>query len=270
MFILKRFLLNIFRKHYTGKKRFQKKFLLLKNLALQGLNFGNGSSIEISGEITLMEYLAGKYTEQRPYIIFDVGANRGDYTIELIKNIPINNLQIWCFEPSVDTFKSLERNLSNKSNVILNNIGLGIIKNEVPLYTNESGAHIASLYPLERAYGTTEKLSDFEMVRIETIDNFLAENDIAYIDFLKLDIEGNELNALIGAANSIKAGKIKAIQFEFGTCNIDSRTYFRDFWYLLSDQYNIFRLVKDDLYPISYYSEYDEVFATINYYAELK
>ena len=108
------------------------------------------------------------------------------------------------------------------------------------------------------------------MVTIKKIDDYLAENQISYIDLLKLDIEGNELQALKGAEDSLKNGKIKAIQFEFGTCNIDSRTYFRDFWYLLSDRYNIYRLLKDSLYPVTYYSEYDEVFATINYYAELK
>ncbi|HWZ03610.1 MAG TPA: FkbM family methyltransferase, partial [Mucilaginibacter sp.] len=87
---------------------------------------------------------------------------------------------------------------------------------------------------------------------------------------LKLDIEGNELNALKGAEKMLKSKSVKSIQFEFGTCNIDSRTYFRDFWFLLNQDYNIFRVVKDGLYPITAYTEYDEVFATINYYAELK
>jgi len=108
------------------------------------------------------------------------------------------------------------------------------------------------------------------MVTIKTIDSFLTEKKIPYIDFLKLDIEGNELNALFGAQEALKTNKIKSIQFEFGTCNIDSRTFFRDFYNLLSPQYNIYRVLKNGLHHITYYSEYDEVFATINYYAELK
>ncbi|MGZ3757422.1 MAG: FkbM family methyltransferase [Mucilaginibacter sp.] len=243
---------------------------MLRNLSQQGLNYGNGGNIDISGEITLMKFLADKYKDARTYIIFDAGANQGDYCTALLNNITVKDLQVWCFEPSADTFKKLQANHATNTNVILNNIGLGHKKSNVPLYTDQPGSVIASIYALERAFGTEEKLSDFEMVNIETIDGFMEDHNIPYIDLLKLDIEGNELNALFGAKNMIKAGKIKAIQFEFGICNIDSRTFFRDFWNLLSPQYNIYRLLKDDLYPVTYYSEYDEVFATINYYAELK
>ena len=64
--------------------------------------------------------------------------------------------------------------------------------------------------------------------------------------------------------------KIKFIQFEFGSCNIDSKTYFQDFWYLLKDNYNIYRIVKDGITPIIKYKETSEIFTTINYLAELK
>jgi len=266
----KKYILRQFRQRVTGKKSLQKLFNLTKALSVQGLNYRNGGSIETSGELALMKLLAGAYTDNRTYIIFDVGANQGDYCTALICNIPAKDLQVWCFEPSADTFKKLHANHAGKTNVFLNNIGFGDQNIEVPLYTNEPGAHIASLFPLERAYGTTEKLTDFEMVSIKKIDDFIAEKNIQYIDLLKLDIEGNELNALKGAGNALKAGKIKAIQFEFGTCNIDSRTFFRDFWNLLSADYNIYRLLKDGMQPITFYSEYDEIFATINYYAVLK
>lgn len=198
-------------------------------LSLRGLNYGDGASIELGGEIGLMKLLATNFNEERTYIIFDVGANQGDYCTELVKNINIDKLKIWCFEPSKDTFEKLKLNHSSKKNVILNSIGFGDQNHDVPLYTNEPGAHVASLFPLERAFGAEKQLSDFEMVTIRKIDDFLIENDIPYIDFLKLDIEGNELNALFGATNTINNDRIKAIQFEFGTCNIDSRTFFRDF-----------------------------------------
>lgn len=267
---LKGYLLNLFREYFTGKKKFQKFFNLTRNLSIQGLNYGNGASIEAGGEKALMKLLANKYTEDRTYIIFDVGANQGDYCSELIKNIPIKDLQIWCFEPSIATFEELQSNCANTHNIFLNNIGFSNQKGEIPLYTTEPGAHTASLFPLERAFGTNEKLSAFELVAIEKIDDFLARQNIPYLDLLKLDIEGNELNALLGASDAITSGLIKAIQFEFGPCNIDSRTYFRDFWNLLSSKYNIYRLLKNGMQPVTYYSEYDEVFTTINYYAELR
>lgn len=68
----------------------------------------------------------------------------------------------------------------------------------------------------------------------------------------------------------IEDRKIDFIQFEFGGCNIDSRTFFQDFWYLLHDKYNIFRIIPTGLYPIKEYSEMREIFLCTNYLAELK
>ncbi len=267
---LKEYLLKLFRKHLSGKKQFQKLFNFTKILSIQGLNYGDGGDIEKGGEANLLKKLSKKFTDDRTYIIFDVGANQGSYTNALLENMQINNLQIWCFEPSAATFNELQSNLSSKGNIFLNKIGFSDQNGEIPLYYKDSASDLSSLYPLEIGHGTKEKLTNFEIVSIKTIDDFVTENNIPYIDFLKLDIEGNELNALNGATKTINSGKVRSIQFEFGTCNIDSRTFFRDFWNLLSERYNIYRIVKNGLHPIVGYSEFEEVFQTINYYAELK
>src|ERR1700692_1152723 len=105
-----RYLLKLFRIYFTGKKNFQSFFNLTRNLSLQGLNYSNGCSIVEGGESALMKQLAKKNTDSRTYIVCDVGANRGDYSAELIKNMQVKDLQIWCFEPSKDTFKKLHLN----------------------------------------------------------------------------------------------------------------------------------------------------------------
>jgi hypothetical protein len=51
---------------------------------------------------------------------------------------------------------------------------------------------------------------------------------------MKMDIEGHELFALRGAQRSLAAGKIGALAFEFGCGDINSRTFFRDYWELLT------------------------------------
>ncbi|MFN8245330.1 MAG: hypothetical protein U0T56_02965 [Ferruginibacter sp.] len=85
-----------------------------------------------------------------------------------------------------------------------------------------------------------------------------------------MDVEGHELSCLKGASTMIKNGAIDFIQFEFGGCNIDSRTYLQDFWYLLHDQYNFYRIVKDGLMPIEQYNERWEIFKNINFLLEKK
>jgi hypothetical protein len=87
---------------------------------------------------------------------------------------------------------------------------------------------------------------------------------------LKLDIEGHELKALNGATQMINSKKIDVIQFEFGGCNIDSRTYFQYFFYLLKDNYYIYRILKDGLFEMPTYKKTYEIFITINYLAVKK
>jgi len=68
----------------------------------------------------------------------------------------------------------------------------------------------------------------------------------------------------------LRAGAIHWIQFEFGGCNIDSRTYFRDFFDLLNPQYDVYRLLRNGLFPIRSYHETQEVFTTTNFIAILR
>ena len=63
----------------------------------------------------------------------------------------------------------------------------------------------------------------------------------------------------------IEADAITNILFEFGGCNIDSRTFFQDFFYLLKDKYHIYRVLQDGLFQISEYREIYEIFLTTNF-----
>ena len=51
-------------------------------------------------------------------------------------------------------------------------------------------------------------------VKSQTLDDYLNENSIEQVDLLKLDLQGSELPALIGASNSLSEGKVKCILCE--------------------------------------------------------
>lgn len=78
------------------------------------------------------------------------------------------------------------------------------------------------------------------------------------------------LKVLKGAKDLIGKNSIDFIQFEFGGANIDSRTYFQDFYYLLTPYYKIYRILKDGLIAIDAYKEIYEIFLTTNFLAILK
>ena len=63
--------------------------------------------------------------------------------------------------------------------------------------------------------------------------------------------------------------KINIVTFEFGGCNIDTRSFFQDFYYFFKDvQMDIFRITPSGyLYPINSYKEIFEQFRTTNFVA---
>ena len=59
---------------------------------------------------------------------------------------------------------------------------------------------------------------------------------------------------------------IKLIQFEFGGCNIDTRSFFQDFWYFFNDHnFKIFRISPLGLIEIKQYKEIYEHITTTNF-----
>jgi hypothetical protein len=108
-------------------------------------------------------------------------------------------------------------------------------------------------------------------VPIVCVDKVI-EVQIEVIDFIKMDIEGAELDALHGATASLRAGKIRAIAFEFGCGNVNSRTYLRDFWDLLIPfHFSVFRITPGGaLMPIAEYSEELEYFKDVSNYVALR
>ncbi len=81
----------------------------------------------------------------------------------------------------------------------------------------------------------------------------------------KIDVEGHELKVLEGVGSLIN--KIKVIQFEFGGCNIDTKTYFRDFWYFFKERnFDIYRITPLGPMKITQYKECYERFETTNYF----
>lgn len=239
----------------------QNDFEQLYQIALNGMNIGSGASSE-SGELQAIKYISSKLLEN--LTIFDVGANIGNYTLLLKKEFKDKAI-IYSFEPSRITFDRLLLNVKDCNNIVSYNFGFGNKNEEVILYTNSDASELASVYK--------RKLDHFkifmdktETICIKTIDSFCNDNNIKHIDFLKLDVEGNEINVLNGAKQMLN--EINFIQFEFGGCNIDSRTFFQDFYYFLNDKYQIYRIIKDGLYPINQYKEMYEAFVTTNYLAE--
>jgi FkbM family methyltransferase len=243
----------------------QKFFKRLYILSLLGMNFIGGDFVKNSGEINSFKYLSNmKYFKP---VIFDVGANIGDYAKEA-KSFFNNNLEIYCFEPSITTCELLQKNITG-DNVHIYNFGFGDKSESVELYYNALGSGQASIFPKRKKFWTDDENKRASSIRIQLyrLTDFCKTNNINHINLLKLDVEGNELPILMGALDLLNSNSIDLIQFEFGTCNIFSNTFFYDFYELLSPNYKLFRILYNGIYPVDKYTQLDEIFMSANYLA---
>lgn len=80
-------------------------------------------------------------------------------------------------------------------------------------------------------------------VNTNTIDTYCNENNIEYIDFIKIDVEGAEKIVLDGANNMLRNNKIKMGLFEVGETLRDANTSEYDICNML-EKYN-YKIMKE-------------------------
>jgi FkbM family methyltransferase len=217
---------------------------------------GGGESIGL--EVKTALHFLDRIASNNPIVVFDIGANIGTYSGELNKLRP--DFDLVAFEPSSAAFRNLKTRFPNHPKVTLVNSGVSSKSGEANLYFDNSGSGLASLSQrnLDHLHVDFDK---FEAVHMVTGEQWVEEqNQIP--TFVKIDVEGHELEVLIGFGKYLDS--INLIQFEFGGCNIDSRTYFKDFWVLLSPTFDIYRITPFGPKLISKYSENEESFMTSN------
>jgi FkbM family methyltransferase len=200
-------------------------------------------------------------------VIFDVGANNGEWSFLFHKMFPES--RIFLFEPQPVCQKIIMEKQILNSKLIPNAVSFK--RGMAQLYTTDETSGIASLHQRYDSYFQSKAFTSIDVETI-TLDSVIEDNTLSCVDFIKMDIEGHELDALKGATKSLEKRIIKAFSFEFGSGNINSRTFFRDFWNLLLPlKYRIYRILPSSrLMAIKDYYEDCEYFRGVtNYIAVL-
>ncbi len=135
----------------------------------------------------------------------DIGSNQGEFALLAAKISP--NGKIFCFEPQSKIADDLKKNveLNNFSNVEISKKGLWSSDKVLPIYTsNEMDLHGGLHEGLHTVYKTTTRAQEVETIELTTLDNFFLQHKLKRVDWLKIDIEGSELEALKGAEKTLK------------------------------------------------------------------
>ncbi len=181
---------------------------------------------ETNGELRVLK----RISVLNPQTIFDVGANVGDYAELARRACP--QAKIYSFEPVQSTFEILERNLLERKIENVFAIKKGLFKEDKKITINIYPGHEhASIHDLK---GVSYSVVGHDTIEVIKGDTLMEEFQLNSIDLLKLDIEGAEMDALVGFEKSFTENRIRAVQFEYGYINITSKK-------LLCDYYDFFR-----------------------------
>ena len=200
-------------------------------------------------------------------VVIDCGANIGNWTRELRSHIGTDRGRWIVIEPTPENIKRLQ----SLPNVEIVEAAAGERAEKLQLY-NYNSSGWTSLHPRNDSFAQGYEFS-VDTVPVITIDSLIADKGLDHVDFLKMDIEGHELFALRGAIKSLSERRISALSFEFVSGNVNSRTFFRDFWDLLTPLgYELRRICPGGAtLPVKSYYEDLEVFRGVtNYIAVLR
>jgi FkbM family methyltransferase len=139
-------------------------------------------------------------------IMFDVGAHVGETALALALEFPAASIH--AFEPVQVCFNQLQKNCRNYKNVVCHPVALGD-QNETRAIALRSNNVDCTMNQVNRLADQNTPSEFKEIITIQRIDDVCSQLNIDQIAFLKIDVEGFELEVLRGANRMLKSQKIK-------------------------------------------------------------
>jgi FkbM family methyltransferase len=170
--------------------------IIKKEYSIHGINFTafdietskTLSAIEEEFNSDLMEVNKLNFSENP--VIIDIGANVGIVSFYFAKKYP--NAKIFAYEPHPLNFQNLVKGIevNNITNIYPFNLAVFSESDmDVKIFLHENNTSASSVFRF---------LSSDPFVEVKTISlkDIIKQNNISYIDFLKIDCEGAEFDIL--------------------------------------------------------------------------
>lgn len=164
-------------------------------------------------EIYVKDVYGNLFRNKKGLTILDFGANCG-LTAQYFREFG----KVYSVEPCPDQFEALKMNkeYNGWDNVEIFNMALSDKNGESIFHTNRSNMTAGSLNnPFYDAIKLGHNYDDGVTVKTVTIDSFLYTNKIESVDFMKMDIEGQETSIIPSEGFKLVIPKIKTMMIEF-------------------------------------------------------
>ncbi|MFW5704367.1 MAG: FkbM family methyltransferase [Nanoarchaeota archaeon] len=184
-------------------------------------SFYNNSYVKKAEEIQFFINLNKIIRNSKIDMVFDIGANIGSYSLILRKTG--FNKKIIAFEPIKKYYLLAKKNLSKEKGILVENMALGNKTGFETINIASNGGQSSSILNFSKI-PNIKKIST-EKIKIITISDYIKEKNLTKKKlFLKLDVQGYELNVLKGIKDF---SNIELIQLEMGFVNYyDGETLF--------------------------------------------
>jgi len=140
--------------------------------------------------------------------VLDIGANIGYFSLLFAKLVG-NNGRVYAFEPEPENFRILKKNLeiNHYNNTMAIQKAISDKNHTVKLFLNEINTGNHSIYKSSE----TSAFIDIESIKLDDFSDIQNKR----IDFIKIDIEGAEIDAFKGMKNVLQKNSQVTILSEF-------------------------------------------------------
>jgi FkbM family methyltransferase len=164
--------------------------------SLHNLSKDNFSARNVEPELVwIKEYLS------EDAVILDIGANVGTFLYQLQNKL--SHQHIYAFEPNKKLFTRLKRLFPSMKILSLALSDENTTAEfKVPII---NGKMVASRGTLNTSYKEKgEERSYTEKVTVTKLDDWAKQENLQKLDFIKIDVEGNEMKTLLGGKETIQ------------------------------------------------------------------
>ncbi len=147
-------------------------------------------------------------------LVLDVGANVGQYA-ERMRALGYAG-RIISFEPQSGAYAFLQRRTENDALWEARRVAIGRVTGEFDLYVSQNSVSSSLLTVLDEHLSAAReaRIVSRESVLVNTLDDELRETHVGQC-WLKLDIQGHELEALKGSSSILKQCSVVQIEVSF-------------------------------------------------------